>query len=158
MTPIWKWLVCMTFAGLLGCSGALSSATGGREAKPPAGLEEAMALWAASGIENYQITVQQSCFCLREFTQPLRVTVYGDQVANVTGLEQPLSQREQLDTSRLTVAGLFAFIGDAQRRDVERLEVRYHPDLGYPVEIAYDGHAMIADDEWHVSLSELTPE
>ncbi|MDC0663661.1 DUF6174 domain-containing protein [Marinobacter sp. SS21] len=145
-------------AGVSGCSGALSSAPGISAQGAPETLADARERWRASQIGDYQITVQQSCFCLQEFTQPLRITVRDARVVSVAGLTQPLTQPDQLDRSRLTVEGLFDFIADAQRRQVERLDVSYHPQYGYPSEIAYDGHAMIADDEISYRLSDLVPE
>lgn len=146
------------WVGMAGCSGALSSSPAESAQAAPETLAEARARWQSMGIESYQVTVQQSCFCLQEFVQPLRVTVREQQVQSVAGLAQPLTQADQLDRSRLTVEGLFAFIASAQGRDVERLDVHYHPHYGYPTEITYDGHAMIADDELHYRLSDLAPE
>lgn len=150
--------VLILLAGISGCSGTLSSAPAGNSQGAPETLADARERWRSSQTGGYQITVQQSCFCLQELTQPLRVTVRDARVVSVTGLTQPLTQPEQLDQSRLTVEGLFAFIADAQRRQVERLDVSYHPRYGYPTVIAYDGHAMIADDEFSYRLSDLVLE
>ncbi|WP_309043687.1 DUF6174 domain-containing protein [Marinobacter sediminicola] len=140
---------------LAGCGTAASDASTGQPETTPETLGQAQALWSDKGIADYQITVQQSCFCPAYLRQPIRVTVADGKLVDVTGLEQLIQDPSQLDAERLTVPGMFRFIERAERRDVHRLKVDYDPRYGFPVYIDYDGHEMIADDEYQYELSDF---
>ncbi len=142
---------------LAGCGVTASDATADKSsAKAPETVQEARALWNAEGPSTYQITVTQTCYCPPELRQPLRVTVSDGEVVEVEGLEQPLQQRGQLDSSRLTVTGLFGFIERSAKRDPHKLEVEYDTRFGFPRRIDYDGHEMIADDEFQYQLTDFS--
>lgn len=141
---------------LAGCSATAADATADRSPdKAPESLQQAQALWEIKGVTNYQITVTQSCFCAPDLRQPLRVSVSDGEVIAVEGLQQPLTQRDQLDNSRLTVPGLFGFIEQSAERDPHRLEVEFDARFGFPRRIDYDGHKMIADDEFQYELTDF---
>jgi len=55
----------------------------------------------------------------------------------------------------LTVLALFAKVEDAIDRDADRLDVRYDPRLGYPLEIAIDFIERAIDDEVTYTAAEL---
>lgn len=133
---------------MAGCAGSEPLAA------PPSTLADARALWALRAPDGYQVTVQQSCFCLPEFRQPLRVTVENGRVSSVRGLEQPLHHSGSLDQSRLTVAGLFDVIERAGRTAAE-LRVVYDAGYGFPTELFIDGDRRIADDEFTYRLSDF---
>ncbi|WP_298449030.1 DUF6174 domain-containing protein [uncultured Marinobacter sp.] len=140
---------------LSGCGTAASDASTGKSENTPETLAQAQALWSDKGIVDYQITVQQSCFCPADLRQPVRVTVADGKLVDVTGLEQSIQDPGQLDVERLTVPGLFRFIERAEQGEVHRLTVDYDPRYGFPVYIDYDGHQMIADDEYQYELSDF---
>ncbi len=141
---------------LTGCSATASDATADKSTgKAPESLQQAQALWNTKATSTYQVIVTQTCFCPPALRQPLRVSVSGGEVVEVEGLEQPVKQRDQLDTSRLTVAGLFRFIEQSAERDPHKLEVEYDPGFGFPRHIDYDGHEMIADDEFQYELTDF---
>lgn len=142
---------------LTGCGATASDATADKSpTKAPENLQEAKALWHAEGSSTYQVTVTQTCYCPPDLRQPLRVTVSDGEVVEVEGLEQPLRQQGQLDTSRLTVSGLFGFIEQSAKRDPHKLEVEYDSRFGFPRRIDYDGHEMIADDEFQYQLTDFS--
>lgn len=148
----------LLFAGLAltGCGTTVSEAGAESTTGPaPVTLEQAKALWADHALENYQVTIQQTCFCPSDLRQPMRVTVSGEDIVKVEGLEQPLKNRELLDSNRLTVSGFFRFIEQSETRDPHRLDVEYDPRFGFPRRIDYDGHEMIADDEYQYELSDF---
>lgn len=139
-----------------GCSATASDATADRSSgKAPETLQQAQALWNAKGTSTYQVTVTQTCYCPPDLRQPLRVSVSDAEVVEVKGTEQPVKQRGQLDSSRLTVAGLFRFIETSAERDPHKLEVEYDSSFGFPRRIDYDGHQMIADDEFQYELTDF---
>lgn len=141
---------------LAGCGATASNATADNPSgKAPENLQQAQALWNTEGSSTYQVTVTQTCFCPPDLRQPMRVSVSDGEVIEVEGLEQPLQQRDQLDTSRLTVTGLFGFIEQSAKRDPHKLEVEYDARFGFPRRIDYDGHEMIADDEFQYELTDF---
>lgn len=141
---------------LAGCGARVPDATADTpQDSPPETLEQAQALWAAKAVLGYQVTVTQTCFCPPDLRQPLRVSVVAGEVVQVEGLVQPLQQPDQLDTQRLTVAGLFQFIAQSAKRDPHKLEVDYDAHFGFPRRIDYDGHPMIADDELRYELMDF---
>ncbi|MFT7338195.1 MAG: hypothetical protein ACI92B_001525 [Marinobacter maritimus] len=137
---------------LAGCGTVVSGASAKNTLET---LDQAQALWSDKGVVNYQVTVQQTCFCPADLRQPMRVTVDDGKLVDVRGLEQPIQDESRLDASRLTIAGLFAFIEQSEQREVHKLNVDYDPRFGFPRRIDYDGHEMIADDEYQYELSDF---
>ncbi|WP_417513190.1 DUF6174 domain-containing protein [Marinobacter sp.] len=151
--------LCLTalFLGfvLAGCGTVVPDAAAENAGNEIETRDQAQALWRGKGIVNYQVTVQQTCFCPADLSQPMRVTVVGGKLVDVKGLEQPIQDESQLDASRLTIAGLFEFIEQSEQRKVHKLNVDYDPHYGFPRRIDYDGHEMIADDEYQYELSDF---
>lgn len=119
-----------------------------------ADLRRAEVRWTRSGVQDYQIVVQNLCFC--GYTRPVRLTYrFGSVVSRVdaeTGEPVPPYANNVRD-----VAGLFALIREAIDGDAHRLEVSYDGTYGYPrfIDIDYVGNA--ADDELQVRTSEFQP-
>jgi hypothetical protein len=142
---------------LTGCSATAPDAAADKTSgEAPETLQQAQALWNAAGASTYQVTVTQTCFCPPDLRQPLRVSVEGGAVVDVGGLEQPVKHSNNLDASRLTVDGLFRFIEQSAERDPHKLEVEYDTRFGFPRRIDYDGHEMIADDEFQYELTDFS--
>lgn len=112
-------------------------------------LRDARGRWARNGYASYDLTLRQLCFC--GFVEPVRIEVRnGEKAATlIAATGEPLPYPIEFPT----VSGLFAIIEDALDRDAHELDVTYHPDLGYPVEIAIDYIENAVDDEvtWRVS-------
>lgn len=141
---------------LAGCSATASDAVADNSSrKAPENLSQAQALWEASNISTYQVTVTQTCFCPPDLRQPLKVSVADGEIVDLEGLEQSVNHSEKLDTSRLTVDGLFRFIEQSAEREPHKLEVEYDARFGFPRRIDYDGHEMIADDEFQYELTDF---
>lgn len=140
---------------LAGCGTVASDASAEKAVAAPKTLGEAQSLWSDKNIVNYQVTIQQTCFCPSSLRQPMRVTVVDGEMTEVKGLEQPIQNKGQLDASRLTIDGLFEFISQATQRDVYKLNVDYDTRYGFPKSIDYDGHEMMADDEYQYELSDF---
>lgn len=139
-----------------GCGTSVPEADADSARPPkPETRTQAEALWAGHAINRYQITVQQTCFCPADLRQPIRVSVSAGAIVKVEGLEQPLQNRNLLDDQRLTIDGLFQFIGQSAAKDPHRLEVEYDARYGFPRHILYDGREMIADDEFQYELSDF---
>lgn len=114
---------------------------------PGRNLEAARQRWSANGPASYQVTISRSCFCSPEMTGPVLVTVTSGTVASRA--YTPGGQTVSASNAVLfpDVNGLFALIENAMGRRSARLEVQYHPTLGYPVEIYIDYSESAVDDE-----------
>lgn len=119
-------------------------------------LEEARRTWSRQGIDSYTFTVSQLCFCGPDVRGPLAVVVSRGRVVSVTDAETGAA-RTPHPVVPLTVEALFAKVEDAIDRRAHRVDVRYDPRLGYPLEIAIDFIELAIDDEVTYTASELTP-
>lgn len=108
--------------------------------------------WRERGIEDYEFTLQISCFCIREYTLPKRIVVENNQVISVDGISY-----EQLnDSSFRTIDGFFHYIRETRERNPEEENITYDPKLGYPTYIYFDISYMIADEEIGYTISDLS--
>ena len=108
----------------------------------PESLDAARALWADAGFADYQMTLTRSCFCPEDFRGPFAVSVEDETVTEVE------FQGRDLSTDRaLTVEALFDLLQDAYDQGAARVDVTYHPTLGYPMSLYIDVSEMMADEE-----------
>lgn len=133
-----------------GCAGA------GKDNTPVLDFQQAQAVWQAHGIDSYEVTLWQTCFCPPDLLQPMRVTVREGTVIDVEGLEQPINHPDILDPRRLTIDGLLGVI-DKARHSAETLVAEYDQRYGFPVRLEVDGSPFIADDEFSYRLSDFQP-
>jgi hypothetical protein len=119
-------------------------------------LQEARALWAAAGIRDYELTVERFCFC--GLPGPVEVRVVDGTTVSVTRTENDTPV--PVDEAYPDVEGLFAVVDDALARRAHRLQVTYHPTLGYPTHISIDYEEYVADEElaYEASLRVLRDE
>jgi hypothetical protein len=122
---------------------------------PDDDLEEARQKWGRQGYTSYRFVVRQLCFCAPDASGPFAVVVLDGRVASVTSAVSGAPATPP-GTIPLTVPALFAAVEDAIDT-ADEVEVRYHPDLGYPAEIAIDRIRHAVDDEVTFLASDLTP-
>ena len=108
--------------------------------------------WREQGIEDYEFTLQISCFCIREYTLPKRIVVENNQVISVDGTPY----EELNDSSFRTIDGFFNYIRETRERNPEEENITYDPKLGYPTYIYFDISYMIADEEIGYTISDLS--
>lgn len=108
--------------------------------------------WRERGIEDYEFTLQISCFCIREYTLPKRIVVENNQVISVDSI----SCEELNDSSFRTIDGFFNYIRETRERNPEEENITYDPKLGYPTYIYFDISYMIADEEIGYTISDLS--
>jgi hypothetical protein len=137
-------------AALSGCGGPLAPSDVER------GLDDARGRWASQGISSYQFKVSRLCFCAPDARRPLLVVVQRGQVSSMTDAETGAAFTGD-PFMPVTVDGLFAAIDDAIERDADQIDVRYDPQLGYPLEIAIDYSQQMADEEVTYFASDLVP-
>ena len=108
--------------------------------------------WREQGIEDYEFTLQISCFCTREYTLPKRIVVENNQVISVDGIPY----EELKDSSFRTIDGFFNYIRETRARNPEEENITYDSKLGYPTYIYFDISYMIADEEIGYTISDLS--
>jgi hypothetical protein len=115
-------------------------------------LDRAELRWSGSGVQDYQIVVQNLCFC--GYIRPVRITVrFGAVVSRVdaeTGEPVPTYGENVRD-----IAGLFDLIRDAIAQDAHSLDVKYDATYGFPTLITIDYIRNAIDDELTVKTSEF---
>lgn len=115
-------------------------------------LRRAEQRWSRAGVQDYQVVVQNLCFC--GYTRPVRITVrFGAVVSRVdaeTGEPVPTYGENVRD-----IAGLFDLIRDAIAQDAHELDVTYDATYGFPTLITIDYIRNAVDDELTVRTSEF---
>lgn len=92
--------------------------------------------WLKQGIDDYRMTVRRACFCLPP--SRVKVTVRDG---------KPVSLSARPWSGPRTVPGMFRIVGQAIKRKVAKLDVRYNARLGLPARTSIDYIAMAVDDE-----------
>ena len=107
--------------------------------------------WRSQNLEDYEFTLQISCFCVLEYTYPKRVVVKNNEVFQVN--ETPIEEIN--DPSIRTIDGYFSFIRETRKEKPDEEEITFDPEMGYPTTIFFDISYMIADEEIRYSISNL---
>jgi hypothetical protein len=116
----------------------------------PDSLDDARALWVEADLDDYRMTLLRSCFCPEDYRGPFEVAIEDGTVAEVT------FQDQDLPTDRaLTVEALFDLLDDAYAQDAARVDVSYHPTLGYPTSLYVDYDTQVADEEIGYTVERL---
>lgn len=120
-------------------------------------LDKHLNQWRHATITNYTYDFQRSCFCVREYTKPVRLRVESNKVvdARFKGTNEPLPKR--LKGNRQTINDLFKTIQDAIDRNAYRIDVQYNEQYGFPSLISVDYHQQMADEELYLKASNFQP-
>jgi hypothetical protein len=110
------------------------SITNGKAARD---LKQAREKWLDRDINRYRMTGHRSCFC----AGPLKATIT---VRNRKAVK--ISDRPWYGPR--TVPGAFRLVGQAIKRKVAVLDVKYDRRLGFPKKVWIDYIAMAVDDEF----------
>lgn len=107
--------------------------------------------WEAAGLADYDYNFTRGCFCPEEFVGPFRASVRAGEVSKASFNGTDLFEIDILEIGRYdeivrTVPGVFGEIKRAIR-EADRLDVEYHPVLGYPTEVFIDWEFNMADEE-----------
>jgi hypothetical protein len=129
---------------ILAAAAGTTAACGILDTDPRAELRDARGRWAAQEITSYEYTFRQSaCECLPEWTRPHVVRVEDGAVVEVR--DEETGDTSSRDFVRKTIPDLFDMVSDALEASVYRLEVRYHPTLGFPTRIEIDHTREMVD-------------
>ena len=97
------------------------------------------ALWDGAAIDDYSMNFQRLCvFCSVEFLIPVRITVRGDTIHELTDLDTEAPLEEPAPGAFLTIDGVFKDIQDAIDQDAAEIDVRYNSTFGYPTDVTID--------------------
>ncbi|MDX1419890.1 MAG: DUF6174 domain-containing protein [Rubricoccaceae bacterium] len=114
------------------------------------GLADARGRWAEADLDDYQLEYTRACECLRAAAGPFLVTVEGGAVTEV----EPLSGEPLPDGYEpFTVVRLFDAIDEAFDEGADAVDVVYDAALGFPVRIAIDYDARVADEELYLEVT-----
>jgi hypothetical protein len=117
-------------------------------------LNEARAVWAASGIGDYDFTITRQCFCLETWVGPFAVRV-RDGVSTVTRLSDG-SEVEPMILEQLPLSAEELFLFAEERQDQASFRITYDQATGLPLSIWSDPIPEAADDELGVEVSGFT--
>lgn len=79
--------------------------------------------WRSQNLEDYEFTLQISCFCVLEYTYPKRVVVKNNEVFQVN--ETPIEEIN--DPSIRTIDGYFSFIRETRKEKPDEEEITFDP-------------------------------
>ena len=118
---------------------------------PPQTLDEAKERWGSVQTGNYQVDVERYCFC----PPPRKYTIVVSNQVIFKVIDRENDKPVGSDAGYRTVDELFTWLEEIASRDPQKLELRFHPDLGYPTYINYNQSDMIADEEIEMELENL---
>ena len=111
--------------------------------------------WTDSGIKNYSYEFQRACFCLPDYTRPIKTTVENGEVKSSNYLNgQQESVDDQFKENKQTVNGLFDIIQNAIDKG-RQLEVTYDSKTGMPTKIVIDRDQMPVDGGQTITAGNL---
>lgn len=107
-----------------------------------------MERWEEAGVASYSMRVRFLCGeCMPEVSRQVIVTVRDGVVESRVFADGGGAVDEEVAAVWPTVDGLFTRILDLITDRPHRLDVRYHPTLGFPESISADPVKNAADDE-----------
>ena len=107
-------------------------------------LRFARARWESRGIDSYELTLRQICYC--GLVGPVRVVVQNGVVVSRTLVATGEPLPSVYADGYPDVLGLFAIIERAAR-NADDLATTYDPTYGFPVVVSIDWDYHVADDE-----------
>jgi hypothetical protein len=112
------------------------------------------ALWESQGLDDYRFVVRRSCFCPPDLALPTLIDVRAD-----VPVRAMVVADESLIPAHLglTVEDIFRQIERAIDGGFELIDVRYDPEMGYPIQATLDPGGGIQDAGMDFSCSDVTP-
>ena len=152
MTPA-RAAVALGALGLACACYIVDPGPGGREED----LERARERWEASGPDAYRTVVSRRCFCGPDSYGPGIVTVSGTGTTRVYQDRPTTSVPTDQATWFPTVEEAFELIEEAFDQDAHRVDVRYDPGSGAPLDIYIDRIERAVDEEMRYELTPPEP-
>jgi hypothetical protein len=117
-------------------------------------LERAQARWERTRPEAYSFAVERICYCLVEWTGPVRLLVEGDSVTARTYVASGEPVPAPVAHFFPQVDSLFGILRSAYVQDAHDVRVTYHPTFGFPAEFFIDYDQLTADEELGMRVTE----
>lgn len=118
-------------------------------------LASARARWASAGPADYAMTEARQWYCPTqpELRGPFRVTVRGGAVVGA------ILDGEAVPADRaLSAEDLFEQVERASARRADRVDVTYHPTLGYPTSLQMDQDVREVHDDMGYTVRDVSAE
>ncbi|SJM90309.1 exported hypothetical protein [Crenothrix polyspora] len=120
-------------------------------------LQAAEKKWQQNQPTHYIYTLQRTCFCPREYNNPIEIRVLNGVVQKAMlpreGTPLPSVRMDEA----LTINNLFDVIHKAIDKKAASIDVKYDWRYGYPSSIAIDWEKMMADEETYFTARGLRP-
>ena len=114
------------------------------------------AQWDAAEIHDYGINFQRLClFCGVEFLIPVRLTVRGDTIYEVTDVDTGAPVVEPAPGAFLTIDEVFDVIQGAIDQSAAEINVRYNSMFGYPTDVTIDLSRSLFNDDAQFQIREF---
>lgn len=112
--------------------------------------------WDAAEIHDYSINFQRLClFCGVEFLIPVRLTVRGDTIYEVTDVDTGAPVAEPAPGAFLTIDEVFDVIQGAIDQSAAEINVRYNSMFGYPTDVTIDLSRSLFNDDAQFQIREF---
>jgi len=99
--------------------------------------------WEKTNIEDYHAEVERICYC----AAPFRYTISVEDGEIVQIRNSETGEAVELNEGYSTIDELFIWLQQAASHDPKKLDLEFHPELGYPTFIDYNQSDNIADEE-----------
>jgi len=117
-------------------------------------LEAALRLWESQAATSYVYEFHFLCgYCPADFGHRRRILVEGEVITQVVDLIA--SDEVEVDERSSTILRLFQDLRDNLEATPWKLEVSYHPTLGYPTSLFIDLREAVQDDEFGYTAENL---
>jgi hypothetical protein len=109
-------------------------------------------LWLQQNIRNYRYRLQVSCHCLPSITQPVVIEVHNGVTTSIKAVNKGIRIEPEFFKNYKSIDKLFRLVQKAIAEKAHRIDVTYHPTLGYPTQINIDYDAQMADEELYLTI------
>ena len=114
-------------------------------------LSTAMEKWDNKNFNNYEYTLDVSCYCIYE--GPNNIEIKNNVLFRVNGKSVTLEQLQNEYWDVKTIEQLFNIIDLKLEDDPFSYSLQFDENYGYPIVIYFDMDEMIADEEISYTIS-----
>lgn len=114
-------------------------------------LKAAKVKWEEVNINDYRAEIERLCFC----GGPFRYTMSVNNGEIVEVLDSETGEAVENLGGYSTIDELFTWLEQVATQDPQKLELEFHPKLGYPTLIDYNQSDNIADEELLLRINDF---
>ena len=119
-------------------------------------LDRNRKMWDSQMASNYQFYFQWSCYCTMDFVAEVNITVRENRIHGAVLVEGDVPIPLDAAVERYKVIdGLFDLLQSAIDENAHTIAAKYHPELGYPIEVWIDYEQNSVDEELGFSIHNL---